>query len=249
MKPLVKKRALRNCLAWFLSLFMMLSIVGTIPVAAENNEAKVDIDEAIAKTVSWYQENHNPPGSWEGMPALWGAGEDLNAAPWEATQDWREVEPGFAADASGNDHIHYIFRLLSVEKNPADIWEGRNLFAELAAQQGDNGSFGTQIGRHIWAIVVLDIGRELGVDVGSWDEESQQDAVNNLITQQNSDGSFASFSQLDHTGWSLTALSNYQGDEPVDQAISDALVYLKGRQKDNAGFDPPDGSWGPEPEF
>lgn len=226
---------------------------GDIPVTVldadpDPDPEEPDIHGAIAKTVSWYQDNENPPGSWEGMPALWGAGENLNAHPWETTQDWRETDPGFAADTSGNEPIHYIFRLLSVKKNPGDIWEGRNLFAELAAQQGDDGSFGTQIGRHIWAIVGLDVGKDLGLELVDWEEENRQQAVQHLLVEQNNDGSFAPFSQLDHTGWSLIALSNYQGDEDVDQAIEDALDYLKGRQKDNAGFDPPDGAWGPEPE-
>ena len=232
---------------------------GALAGEADSNEItlvvreahEIDTAAAITKTIAWYHTNYPAPGSWEGLSALWGAGEDVNESPWQATQAWREVDPGFSPDTAGSEHIANIFRLLSVKKNPAEVWDGRNLLAELAAQQGqDDGSLGT-IGKHIWAILALDVGENLGLDVGSWDDESsRQAALDHLLDQQNLDGSFAPFSQLDHTGWALTVLSNYQGkgEAEVDDAISAALDYLKTRQKENAGFNPPPGSWGPEPE-
>jgi hypothetical protein len=213
------------------------------------------LSQAIEKAVQWYQKDYPAPDSWEGLAALRAAGENLNERPWQDTQGWRDADPGLAPDAEGSEHIHYIFRLLAVGLDPANAWENRNLFAELAAQQQEDGSFG-KLGKHIWAIVALDVGRNLGEVVGDWsaDENNaasgnrRQDAVNFLLRQQNGDGSFGEFSQLDYTGWALVALSNYQGDENVDQAIGEAVTYLHGRQKDNAGFQPPTGEWGPEPE-
>jgi len=205
------------------------------------------LSRAIKKAVKWYQTNYPAPENWEGLPALRTAGEDLNSAPWQCTQGWRNTDPGFAADATGNEHIHYIFRLLSVGLDPANIWGNRNLFAELADQQQENGSFG-ELGKHIWAIVALDAGRELGKNVGSWSAAANREsAVNYLLAQQNHDGSFGAFSQLDNTGWALVALSNYMEDPGVDvnAAINDALTFLKGRQQEGGGFAMP-GEWGAE---
>ena len=200
---------------------------------------------AISKTIAWYRENHNPPNSWIGMPALWAAGEDLNSAPWSATQSWRETDPGFAADSRGNEHIEYIFRLLSVGLDPAGVW-GRNLYAELSAQQdSESGSFG-DLGKHIWAIVALDVGKGLGKDVGGWDNaENRQKAVNYLLEQQGQDGSFGEFSQLDFTGWSLIALSNYMAEANVKNAVDKAVAFLRSRQQSTGGFAMA-GPWGVE---
>ena len=213
---------------------------------------------AIEKTIQWYKANDPAPENWQGLPDLRNAGQNLNASPWKTTQDWRQVDPGFTADAAGNEHIQYIFRLLAVGLNPADIWGGRNLFSELAAQQRQNdgsfGSFGSfgDLGRHIWAIVALDAGEGTvgtGGALGGWKTAAnRQSAVSHLLEQQNEDGSFGSFSQLDYTSWALVALSNYQGEQNADEAIAKAVTYLKSRQKDNGGFDPPTGPWGPEPE-
>ncbi len=204
------------------------------------------LSRALDSTIAWYEENHNPPESWVGLPALWAAGENLNAAPWQANQDWRNTDPGFEADTSGNEHIHHIFKLLSVGENPADIWGGRNLFAELAAQQDENdGSFGN-LGKHIWAMVALDVGKELQKDVGSWGEGSRREsAVEHLLAQQEGDGSFVEFSQLDDTGSSLLALSNYRGDADVEAAIDKAVAFLQGKQEDSGGF-ATGGEWGAE---
>ncbi len=200
---------------------------------------------AIAKAVGWYRENYVSPDNWEGLAALWAAGEDLSSTPWQPSQNWRCTDPGFAADTTDNEHIHHIFRLLAVGSDPANIWGNRNLFAELAAQQRENGSFG-DLSKHIWAIVSLDAGRNLGKEVGSWGAAANRDkAINYLSSQQNQDGSFGDFSQLDFTGWSLIALSNYMGEPGVADVIDGSLAFLKSRQQNNGGFSLP-GEWGAE---
>ena len=203
------------------------------------NSATAPLKNAIAKTVAWYSANRNLPGQelWEAYTALWGAGEDLNdAGKWEAGHYWRNEGPdGLAPDHPGNEHIRYGFMLLSVEQDPTDLWGGRNLLAELAAQQAENGSFG-QLGRHIWAMELLNIGRELGLDVGSWaDQDARQKAVSWLLNQQNENGSFGRFSELDFTGWTLITLSYSRDYEGVNDAVHDALNYLENRQQEDPG--------------
>lgn len=195
------------------------------------------IDNAIKNTVTWYRENRNLPGQewWEAYTALWGAGEDLNnPGIWESGQYWRSEGPdNLEANHAGNEHIRYGFMLLSVKQDPTDIWGGRNLLAELAAQQDNNGSFG-QIGRHIWAMELLNIGRQLDLDVGKWaEEDARQKAVSWLLNEQNENGSFGQFSELDFTGWTMITLSYFRNHDGVNEAINDALNYLEKRQQED----------------
>jgi hypothetical protein len=252
LRLLLKRSVLKKWPVYFLSLFMIFSIIGPLPVMAGSGgvETGADLEASIANAVAWYQTNHPSPDSWEGLPALWGVGEDLNEAPWGTGQGWRENDPGFAANTTGNEHIYYIFKLLAVGKNPADIWNGRNLFAELADQQRrppqtpPDGAFG-DLGKHIWAIVLLDVGEELGVVDGWGNTQCQLMAITHLINQQNDDGSFGAFSQLDYTGWALTALSNHQKKSNAQEAIGKAIDFLHSKQQDNAGF-ALEGMWGEE---
>lgn len=233
---------------WLLSLVMVLGLLAPMPILA-GGQNRGELSAAMAQAVTWLGSNHNPPEYWEALSALRGAGEDLNQAPWKSNQSWRATDPGFAPDNRGNEHIHYIFKLMALGENPARVWEGRNLFAELADQQDQgNGSLGRQLGRHIWGLVALELGQKLDVDTSSWDETGRQAAINYLLRQQNSSGSFGPFSQLDHTGWTLVALSPYRGDPSVDEAIERSLEFLQARQNSNAGFDPPSGPWGEEAE-
>ncbi len=205
----------------------------------DHTSLNADLEIAIQNTISWYRENRNLPEQewWEAYTALWGAGEDLSeTGRWKTNQYWRNEGPGnLAPGHPGNEHIRYAFMLLSVKQDPTNAWGGRNLLAELAAQQEDDGSFG-HIGRHIWAMELLNIGRQLGLDVGNWAEQgARQKAVNWLLSEQNENGSFGQFSELDFTGWTLITLSYSKNYDGVNEAINDALNYLEKRQQEDPG--------------
>lgn len=202
-----------------------------------SNVTSVDVvvKAAINKTVNWYKANRNLPGQegWEAYVALWGAGEALtDTSIWRFDQYWRNEGPGnLDPGHPGNEHIRYGFMLLSVGQDPTNVWGGRNLLAELAAQQQENGSFG-QLGRHIWAMELLNIGMKMGLNVGNWaDQNARQEAINWLLSVQNENGSFGQFSELDFTGWALVTLSSYRSYGGVNNAINDAVNYLQNRQK------------------
>jgi hypothetical protein len=204
---------------------------------------------AVNNTINWYQQNYPAPDHWRGISALRNSGQNLNIEPWQTTQPWRSSGPGFTAEASGNEHVHAIFKLLAVNMKPEEAWNDRNLFNELVAQQNNHtGSFG-DLGRHIWAITALDTGKNLDKDIPNWNDESQKAALLHLIKQQNTNGSFGSFSELDFSGWALVALSNSRGitveSHSVDDVVNKALMFLSSRQKENAGFDM-EGEWGEE---
>jgi len=194
----------------------------------------LDLSGVTGAAVSWYLHNHNPPDSWEGMPGLWGLGENLNTAPWSSAQDWRHET--YQHGTQRHWHVHYIFKLLSVGKDPTSVWGGMNLFKELADLQENNGSFaGYTDAAHPWPVVALDVGKELGLNVGSWNAVNREKAVEYLLSKQNSDGSFSI--DLDTTGYYLIALSKYMDNPEVKKAVDHAVDYLKRMQDEEAFFD------------
>lgn len=199
-------------------------------------EEKDKLEVSIAKLLGHYNSNlpESPSGEWETFVGLRGLNSDITSSP--QSYEWINKDPGFAKDTRQNDHIYYIFSLLGLGENPSEAFDSnRNLFSELASQQNlETGSFGP-LGKHIWSIVALDIGSDMGLDVGIWNGENRSKAINHLIKQQNQDGSFASFSKIDHTGWSLIPLSKSDGQD-IDNSIKKAKEYLKSMQQDSGGF-------------
>lgn len=192
-----------------------------------------DLDQAINSTVSYYQNNNPgaPAGDWEAYVGMWASGNSLTKE-----YDWENVDPGLEEDTGTNNTLTYAYSLLAQGKDPSNIWGGRNLFAELAGQQRDNGVF-TNIGKHTFSIMLLDAGAKMGADVGSWNDTNRQRAIDQLLKMQNEDGSFESFSHLDHTGFAIMALSQYKDQEKVDETIKKALDFLKSKQTNTGGFD------------
>lgn len=204
---------------------------------AAEDESAASYTKAMEKVAAYYAGKmpSSPSGEWEAFVALSAASEHVKLPVWP-DYEWRTKDPGFKANAADNSHIYYIYGLLGVGQNPADAFDThRNLFAELASQMNkETGSF-SNLGKHIWAMVALEIGRDLGVDVGTWNEESRGLALQSLLKQQKDNGSFGSFSQIDYTGWALIVLSRYDG-EIVSQSIEKAKQYLKSMQKEGGGF-------------
>ncbi|MFF2886383.1 S-layer homology domain-containing protein [Paenibacillus sp. NPDC057967] len=205
-------------------------------VAAED-DAIASYTDAMEKVAAYYAGKmpSSPAGDWEAFVALRAASEHVDLPAWP-NYEWRKKDPGFKPNTGDNSHIYYIYGLLSVGQNPADAFDThRNLFAELASQLNkETGNFGN-LGKQIWAMVALEVGRDLGVDVGTWNEESRRLALQFLLSQQKENGSFGSFSQIDYTGWALIVLSRYDG-EAVSQSIEKAKQYLKSMQKEGGGF-------------
>jgi len=209
----------------------------TAAALAAEDDAIASYTKAMEKVAAYYAGKmpSSPSGEWEAFVALKAASERADLPAWPI-YEWRTKDPGFNANAADNSHIYYIYSLLGVGQNPANAFDThRNLFAELASQLNkETGSFGN-LGKQIWAMVALEIGRDLGVDVGAWSEESRGLALQSLLKQQKDNGSFGSFSQIDYTGWALIVLSRFEG-EIVSQSIEKAKQYLKSMQKEGGGF-------------
>lgn len=210
-----------------------LEIKTKVTVKEKPIPANLNLEEALNKTVQYYKDNvpSDPFSDWEAFVGLWGVGEDLS----NKNYNWQSVDPGFDQIIFGNDHIRYIFSLLSIGEDPSNIWANRNLFAELSKHPEEYDAFGT-IGKHIFAMKALDIGEALGADVENWNDENKAKAVQSLLKMQNTEGSFGSFSKLDHTGWALIALSKYKDQSRVQEAIDKALGYIESKQIESGSF-------------
>lgn len=227
--------------------------VQAVDTGVENTKGTVveqtDVEELLAKTVQFYKNKGMKLDSWQTLVGLYAAGEDLSDGEW-VLPEWQKVEPSNLEPIHhGTEHIRFIFGLLAMNEDPADAWEtNRNLYVELASQQNEKtGSFGG-INKHMWALLAMDTGERLGADLGEWNADKKQKALQFLIDNQNEDGGYSFFgpaSDPDMTGMGMIALSNYLGEEAADAAIERTKNLLKARQLDltTGGFNSP-GNYG-----
>ncbi len=210
-------------------------VTSQIEISAD--EAANTVTEMVPKTLEYYKSSVTNIG-WTSIVALWGAGENVEKGTWKYF-DWSDVDPGLDPKGTGTEHIRHIFSSLAMGQNPSNLWETkRNLFEELAAQQGENGAIGT-VNKHMWAILALDTGEKLGLNVGQWNKEAKEKALRYLLSQQKTDGGFAfggSTMDPDMTGMALLALSNYQNESAAATAIERAKAVLKEKQLDQGGW-------------
>ncbi|MGO4546012.1 DUF4430 domain-containing protein [Paenibacillus sp. 2TAB23] len=237
---LTLKRFMSKCLPAILSFVLIFSVWSPQVSKAADHTANASLNEMIAKTVDYYKTKNEVLESWWDIVALWGAGQNLNDGVWKLPS-WKTTEPTdeYKLDPNepGTDHIRYIYSLLAMGEDPAHAWEtDRNLYAELAAQQNDStGAFGTS-NKHMWAMHALETGEKLGSDVGNWNTNAKQKAIDFLLNQQLADGGFAfygSVSDPDMSGMGLLALGNYQNDSAVQQSIARIKSFLKTKQLNN----------------
>ncbi|PIC77069.1 hypothetical protein CSV74_07285 [Sporosarcina sp. P19] len=236
-----------------LSLLLVLSVltptVQAVDTGVEKTKATVaeqaDVEELLAKTIQFYKNKKMKLDSWQTLVGLYAAGEDLNNGEW-ILPEWQKEDPDYLEPIHhGTDHIRFIFGLLAMNEDPADAWEtNRNLYAELASQQNEEtGSFGG-INKHMWALLAMDTGERLGADLGEWNTDKKQKALQFLFDNQNEDGGYSFFgpvSDPDMTGMGMIALSTYQGEEAADAVIERTKDLLRARQLDltTGGFNSP----------
>ncbi|MCR6544845.1 S-layer homology domain-containing protein [Dehalobacterium formicoaceticum] len=184
--------------------------------------------EAQQKTVIFYADNKNNLTHWQEIVGLTEAGENLQDDPWQLPEwnlDTLNEEAGVL------DYLSLILSIDASGEDPANI-EGRNLVAELAALQEDNGGFGAETMLTYWAMIALDRTN------GNYNTEA---AVAYLLGQQNESGGFSWTNKdqtpdTDSTGFALVALANHQDADGVEAAYAEAMDYLHCVQKETGGF-------------
>jgi LPXTG-motif cell wall-anchored protein len=190
------------------------------------------LQDAREGIVGYYSKNKTNLSTWREVVALNAAGQDVSTAPW-TIPDWKVEQ--LTEKSQPTDYAGKILGMLAAGENPKDVG-GRNLVAELAAKQKDDGSFSTLINQTAWAVIALDkAGGDY--DIGK--------AMEFLINKQTPDGGFALFGTTadpDITGDALVALAPHKDIAGVSDAINDAIECLKKMQLPNGGF----ASWGQE---
>lgn len=222
-----------------------------------------DVNAAIDKAMYFAEHteaanSYRNSSNWEMLLDFKLHGIDLNTSPWYAAHTWKSVAPTGSSNPSHNSRDPYsrnIFSLLANDIDPSNVWGGRNLFNELADLQiikvtdpswQEVGMLVNGVGTQAYAIIALNTGKELGVDVGPWNIERERLAIELLMSWQTANGNLGS---LDETGMALVALVNYTNDAvigaQVQAAIEKAVKFINDNQLETGGFSSSGNMWDP----
>lgn len=221
--------------ALLLTLCFMLTIIA--PGLAHGAEVTDNsLQSALSGIVGYYEENKTTLDSWREVVALKDAGQDLSK--WELP-DWKIDQ--LNKNSQPTDYAGTILGMLAAGQDPRNVSvDGqvyqRDLVAELASLQNEDGSFGAWFNQTVWAVIALD---------KAGGEYNAAKAIEFILSQQKGNGGFALFGDAadpDVTGDVLVALAPHKSDPGVSEAINKAIDCLKGMQLSDGGF----ASWGSE---
>ena len=241
----------------FISLFLTTIIVtGTsISTLATSN---YDIDKVVADTASYIYETVKTPqvGSIGGEWAVLGLARSECDIPdeyyqnyYKTVEEYVKEHEGILHDKKYTEYSRLIVALTSIGKNPADV-AGYNLLTPLGDYektiwQGMNGP--------IWALIALDSGNyDMPQNKDAKVQATREMYIERILDCQLPDGGWSLFggtqsaesgdniSDPDITGMALQALSRYQDNKRVKNAIDTALKTMSKKQDDKGGFS----SWG-----
>ncbi|MDK2881404.1 MAG: hypothetical protein PWQ99_1179 [Clostridia bacterium] len=213
--------------------FLLAMVAPGLAQGAEDTGSS--LRDALDGIVGYYANNKTKLDSWREVVALKEAGQDLSE--W-TLPDWKIEQ--LNEESQPTDYAGTILGMLAAGQDPKKVAVNdqvyRDLVAELASLQNDDGSFGDLLNQTIWAVIALD---EAG---GEYDSAK---AIEFILSRQKSDGGFALFGDAadpDVTGDALVALAPHKSDPEVSDAIDRAIECLKRLQLPDGGF----ASWGSE---
>lgn len=213
--------------------FLLAMVAPGLAQGAENTGNS--LQDALDGIVGYYANNKTKLDSWREVVALKEAGQDV--FKW-TLPDWKIEQ--LNEDSQPTDYAGTILGMLAAGQDPKKVAVNdqvyRNLVAELASLQNDDGSFGTWFNQTVWAVIALD---KAG---GEYDSAK---AIEFILSQQKSDGGFALFGDAadpDVTGDALLALAPHKTVDGISDAIDRAIECLKRLQLPDGGF----ASWGSE---
>ena len=220
----------------------------------------MDINNVLDDTAQYlYKTVMNPQvGSIGGEWAVLGLARSGYDIPEEYYQNYYKNVEEYVKACKGNLHnkkyteySRLIVALTSIGKNPGDV-AGYNLLTPLGDYektiwQGMNGP--------IWALIALDSGNyDMPQNPDAKVQATRDMYIERILNCQLSDGGWSLFggttaqasgdgiSDPDITGMALQALSKYQDNEKVKNAVERALDCMSQRQNENGGFS----SWNTE---
>lgn len=139
------------------------------------------------------------------------------------------------AETSSAELAKAVLGQYLLKKDPRSF-EGRNLVSELAARMQADGTFPSALGPaypadNVWSIVALSVSGEKG---------SLAPALENLIASRTADNGWNSYGgatgEIDFTGMAMEALALNRSAEGVEQALAQAVEFLRGCMDENAFF-------------
>lgn len=139
------------------------------------------------------------------------------------------------ADSSSSELSKAILGEYLVGNDPKDF-EGRNLVAELAARMRADGTFPNAAGQvypadNVWSVIALSVAGEGGL---------LEPALKQLIASRTADNGWNSYGgvtgEIDFTGMVMTALALNRSAGGVEQALTQAVEFLRGCMNENAFF-------------
>ncbi|WP_051688128.1 S-layer homology domain-containing protein [Desulfofalx alkaliphila] len=213
---------LRRILNIIFAVFLVTAMCSAMPAKA-NTETLGQAKDII---VNYYKENKRQLTDWEEIVGLGELGviDDFDISKWE--ENHQLTHP--------TDYAAAILGYTSAGKDPENFRGDINLLEELTAKQLEDGSFGGSINNTVYAILAMD-----RADKEDRYADKLKQAVNSLITQQNSDGGFSiggSNSDPDVTAMALMALAKHRDIPGVTECINAALAFLKDNQMASGGF-------------
>lgn len=235
-----------------LSLILALSLVLGLSAGAFALSDSA-LQDAISDTATFIQSQVKAPqvGSIGGEWAIVGLARSGQPVPdayyqgyYAAVESYVKACGGLLHDKKYTEYSRVVTALTAIGKNPADV-AGFNLLTPLGDYdkviwQGMNGP--------IWALIALDSGNyTIPVNTAAKTQATRQLYVDRIVACQLTDGGWSLFggtssgtltevADPDITGMALQALTPYQSQPAVKQAIDKALVTMSKTQKADGSF-------------
>ncbi|MBE7013655.1 MAG: hypothetical protein E7419_00430 [Ruminococcaceae bacterium] len=155
---------------------------------------------------------------------------------YENAEEYVKKNKGNLHDKKYTEYARVIVALTSIGKSPEDV-AGYNLLTPLGDYektiwQGINGA--------IWALIALDCGNyDMPDNPDATIQATREMYINYILDNRTSDGGWAlsgDTANPDITGMALCALSKYQYNKSVKNAINTALDTMSKNQDDKGGF-------------
>ncbi|WP_315116128.1 DUF4430 domain-containing protein [uncultured Clostridium sp.] len=193
------------------------------------------IASIINGIVNYYNEDHfiTNQGQLQGFEysAMYNAGADLGKKQWYLNEKYESFDKDLAYVGS---KANQSLILIDLNKDAND-YNGRRLIDEIVEEINSTNSYFAQ--REITAVIALDKYNEKFKDKKV--DYNIEHAISKIIEAQCEDGGFkerGNSSVPINTGYALMALSKHKDVKGVEEAISKALTYLQGIQKDDGGL-------------
>ncbi|WP_432663283.1 prenyltransferase/squalene oxidase repeat-containing protein [Wukongibacter baidiensis] len=213
---------LRKSLFFILIISMFFTINTSFAASSKDDEEL--IEDALEDLLDYYEDDEEY--SFREAIGLNYSSENLDKEIKSIAKNFELSDEEAASDYAGN-----IIGIIASGENPED-YDSEDHVELLVDSQEKSGKFIVNAGDDhpatlAWSIIALDMAE------AKYDEE---DAITALLDEQNKDGGFTSNPDVDTAAMVITALANHKDIDGVEDAIDEALEFIKSNQLDSGGF-------------